>query len=165
MRSLSRPTQGLGYAGLLPALACLVVVAVRDPDWSAHAAFWGLSYAGIILSFLGGIWWGFAMRRERGQGALALLAVMPSLAAVFIVVGLITALDAGWRFERCYLWASVALAISLVATLAVDRQLEAAGEAPSGWTRFRATLSLGLGTLTLLIGVVIAMTVQTVTYI
>ncbi len=162
---LTRGTRWLGYAGLLPPAGCLALIAARDPDWSAIAAFWALGYAGIILSFLGGIWWGFAMRRTAGQAALAALSVMPSLAAFFVMIATAHALNTGYPAEYCYLAAAVLLAAALVATLAVDRRLESAGEAPPGWTRFRATLSLGLGGLTLLAGLTAFATMRTVTLV
>ena len=141
----------LGFAGLLPQVAA--VLAAGWGRWSgvsaalASGAIVGLVYALVILSFLGGIWWGFAMRRDAGQGPLAAAAVGPSLAAI--------ALLAVTVFVTGFGWGLVAIGSVLMLTLPLDRALVRSGDAPANWLRLRVPLSLGLGGLTILLGVLV----------
>ena len=143
-------TRALGYAGLLPQAAAVLVplasplapVALPLPHAAASLTpVFTLFYAAAILSFLGGIWWGFAMQRPLAtQSSLALIAVVPSLVAV----ALLTAA----AFNPSLALAGLGSAILL--TLPVDRHLVATGEAPAGWMQLRVPLSTGLGALTIL---------------
>lgn len=144
--AIAPATLALGFAGLLPQLAIVLasLIAPRDEALRGLLPAAALIYGGVILSFLGGIWWGFAMRRGAGQGRLAALSVLPSLLAAGLLV--VSPALGGGR-------ALVALGCAIVLTLPVDRRLAASGEAPVGWMRLRAPLSLGLGGLTILAGV------------
>ena len=137
----------LGFAGLLPqAVAVAAIAAV--PEHEVTAAAVAIGYTALILSFLGGMWWGFAMRRERGQARLAAVAVLPSLAA-FAIVG-----SLAWTARLD--WTLVAIGVAVLMTLPVDRHLANTGEAPQGWMRLRVPLSVGLGGLAILAGVLVA---------
>ena len=71
----------LGYAGLLPFVTgALLVWLVRE---EAHPyATLGLSaYAAVIVSFLGGIHWGLAMRQSQPSPSLFVWGVVPSFPA------------------------------------------------------------------------------------
>ncbi|NJR78043.1 DUF3429 domain-containing protein [Sphingomonas corticis] len=142
MRQVRRTAFALGHAGLLPQMAAVAFALDRDRGTPLFALF----YALLILSFLGGMWWGFAMRRadDPAQGRLALMAVVPSLVAVAI---LLAAFVTG-RLD----WALVAAGIALFLTLPVDRALVRGSDAPANWMRLRVPLSLGLGALTILAG-------------
>jgi hypothetical protein len=132
----------LGYAGLLPQAAAVSLMAVHPPGaWTLPLAV-AYIYASLILSFLGGIWWGFAMRRSEGQGGLAALSVLPSLVPLAILPLAI----------RAWSWGLVLLGSAILLTLLVDRHLQRTGDAPPNWLRLRAPLSLGLGGLTILAG-------------
>lgn len=132
----------LGFAGLLPQVAAVALI-VADPsgmyDFPVAAAF---GYGSLILSFLGGMWWGLAMRREAGQGNLAVLAVLPSLVPLAIAPMVLIS----WT------WPLIALGSAILLTLPVDRHLVSTGEAPGNWMRLRVPLSLGLGALTIAAG-------------
>jgi hypothetical protein len=137
---ISAAARMLGFAGLLPQLLALLLTATRiDPALGAMVA---LGYAMLIVSFLGGIWWGFAMAR---QPAMAVLAVIPTLAAFALVV----ARMAGFRAD----WALVAIAVVLMLTLVVDRMFLEEGVAPPGWMGLRVPLTVGLAVLTIATGV------------
>lgn len=88
---MGAPTPGaraLGYAGLIPFVFAAAIAAATAPETAATARFALLAYGAAIASFLGGIHWGFAMRR--GEGCLPLLAwgVVPSLVAwAALIVG------------------------------------------------------------------------------
>lgn len=144
---VSRAAYLLGFAGLLPQVAVVAAILIEEPATAYDLPFaFAFGYPSLILSFLGGVWWGFAMRREAGQAQLSGLAVLPSLAPLAVIP--LAALS--WR------WALVALGIAIVLTLLVDRRLAATGEAPAGWMRLRVPLSLGLGGLTILAGLLAA---------
>lgn len=138
---VGRTARYLGFAGLLPQFAAVVAVA-GGVDYRIGERV-ALSYAALILSFLGGTWWGLAMRREHGQAPLVALAVVPSLVAYAIVLGHpVLGID-----TSLYL-----LAAALVGTLVVDRRLARSGDAPADWLALRVPLSLGLGALTASVG-------------
>lgn len=148
----------LGFAGLLPQIAAVVLIVVGKADptdmaWAPLVLGYGLAlvYGATILSFLGGIWWGFAMRRDAGQGALAAIAVLPSLVGA-ACVGIATIAFS----SRASVFALLALGIAILLTLLVDRRLVEMGKAPANWMRLRAPLSLGLGGLTIVAAVILA---------
>lgn len=132
----------LGYAGLLPPLAG---IAARGLEWvtghpttqaSALLLVGGLLYGGLILSFLGGTWWGAACARRDGAALRRwlTLSVMPSLVALLcLVAGLGNARGGG-----------ALLGIALLLTLLVDRSLVAERLVPGWWMRLRVPLSVGL---------------------
>lgn len=70
----------LGLAGLLPFLATSIGLWWRDDERFLQA---GLLYGAVILSFLGGIQWGFALHAREGEGGAGRLvwSVLPSLLA------------------------------------------------------------------------------------
>jgi len=80
--TLPRWARPLGYAGLVPFIACaLVMLAVPDADTRHVAGRALLGYGAVILSFLGGVHWGMVLRGaapERSGGMLA-AGVVPSL--------------------------------------------------------------------------------------
>lgn len=133
----------LGFAGLLPQLAALLLVATTLD--AALGTLMALAYAVVILSFIGGIWWGFAMRRGPGSEALAVIAVVPTLIGSALVLMRIGGLPADLTL--------IALGCVLLLTLLVDRRLVRDGDAPPGWMGLRVPLSMGLGALTILAGI------------
>lgn len=142
--SISTAARMLGFAGLLPQLLALLLTATRiDP---AMGSMMALAYAVLIVSFLGGIWWGFAMRTDARQPQLAFLAVAPTIVAFSLVVARLVGLRADWSL--------VAIAVVLMLTLVVDRLFVEDGVAPPGWMGLRVPLTVGLAVLTLATGAV-----------
>lgn len=139
---VGRVAFALGFAGLLPQVAAALLAGLGYFSGGAIA----VGYAALILSFLGGMWWGLAMFLRLGQGVLVALAVVPSLVAgalaAFAFVHLPSAL--------------VALGSAILLTLPVDRWLTTRGLAPSNWMALRIPLSVGLGTLTIIAGLLAA---------
>lgn len=134
----------LGLAGLLPLVAVVAVLLIDDdPKNRQDMLALGLTYAALILSFLGGLWWGLAAASARPMPSWVwVAAVLPSLYAWpplgLAVLGL-------WP-------AATALAIigaGLWLALLIDRAMVAAGLTPPWWMRLRWPLSLGLGSLCL----------------
>lgn len=142
MIHVRRTAAALGFAGLLPQMAAIVLALGRV----GGAPVIALVYALTILSFIGGMWWGFAMRHDRdpAQGRLTLVAVVPSLVAAGIGLATLYSLrlDLGL----------VAVGVALLLTLPVDRALVHRGDTPVDWMRLRVPLSVGLGALSILAG-------------
>ena len=133
----------LGLSGLLPQLGAVALLLSGDPQSRYSALAIAYAYAAIILSFLGGLWWGLAARTDSPPRWLWFASVAPSL------VALVTA----WPWMVGLRWPGpslVVLGISLIGALLVDRALVRAGIAPPGWMALRIPLSLGLGILTIL---------------
>jgi hypothetical protein len=76
----------LGYGGLLPFVGgALLVWAVRE-DAHAFVSQALSAYAAVIVSFLGGIHWGLALRQAEPSPSLLAWGVVPSLVAVVAVM-------------------------------------------------------------------------------
>ena len=90
------------------------------------------AYAAIIVSFLGGIRWGFAVR-EGDRGSQYAIGVTPSLLAWAAL-----AAPEPWRL--------VSLGALLIVLWPLDRGLVRDGVAPAWFGRLRMILSLGAGT-------------------
>jgi hypothetical protein len=142
-RRVPVPALVLGLAGLLPPLLAIFarLSTGGGVPLARFAMLLGLGYVSLILSFLGGLWWGLAASRlsaERIGPALA-LSVVPTLIAFALQI------LSGWYPHV----AVVLLAVALLATLVVDRRLVIDGLAPRWWMRLRLPLSAGLAVLTL----------------
>lgn len=139
--SLSTTARLLGYAGLLPQILCVAMVA-GGHEWRFSALAGGFAYAAAIFSFLGGVWWGQAVQSGRATTGAYLLAVLPSL----IAVALFLPWTFGWEWPGpalLYLGALIGLSPM------IDRAL---GFAAPDFLRLRWHLSLGLGSLTIALG-------------
>lgn len=143
--SLSPAARALGYAGLLPQLLCIGLILVGH-EWRYAGLAGGFAYAASIFSFLGGVWWGQAVQGAReGRPATTgayLLAVMPSLLAV----ALFLPWTLGWEWPGPAL---LYLGALIMASPLGDRAL---GYAAPDFLRLRWHLSLGLGSLTIVLG-------------
>jgi Protein of unknown function (DUF3429) len=134
-RSIPAAPLILGTAGLLPPLLGAIV---RVTSWEGRGTFAShltVTYAALILSFLGGSWWAFASREDMPQWPLLLLAVTPSLAAWLL-------LETGLRH------AQIGIAALILASPLVDGLLARRGLTPSWWMRLRVPLSVALALLT-----------------
>lgn len=117
----------LGYAGLIPfVLGALLVWLVRA-DVHPYVALALSAYAAVILSFLGGIHWGLAMRQDAPPPRVLVWGVVPSLVAWPAAV---MPPDAGLVLQG----------LMLLACYAVDRRLYPPLGA-AGWLTLRFRLS------------------------
>lgn len=137
-----RTVQCLGYAGLLPQLlAVIMFIRGDEAGWIALAG--GFAYAALIFSFLGGVWWGQALAKPDAPLWAYVAAVLPSL----IGVALFIPWTLGWAWpEPSLLWLGIFIALSPL----VDRKLAWGG---ASWMQLRWHLSLGLGSLTLVLAI------------
>lgn len=157
MRETSRPTfrdrwhavpppaRLLGPAGLLPQGAAALLVVGGPLEWRFTALALAFAYAALILSFLGGLWWGLAAAARQAPGWVYGAAVVPSLFALATCIPWSIGTD--WPGPSL-----IALGLAILASLWVDVRLDRVGLAPRWWLGLRVPLSLGLGTLTLIAG-------------
>lgn len=145
---LPTPVRLLGPSGILPQAIC-VAMAVFLPEHRILAGIAGGLYAALILSFLGGLWWMEALVRGDRRATPYVVAVLPSLigwaAWLAPLVGLM-------GMAGALMVLGIVILISPVADKAIGRL---ASEMP-GWWRLRWVLSIGLGGLTLLLGIMMA---------
>ena len=76
----------LGHAGLLPFIGGALLVWLVWPDAHPYATAALSAYAAVIVSFLGGIHWGIAMREPQPPTGLFVWGIVPSLVAWVAVV-------------------------------------------------------------------------------
>lgn len=131
----------LGYAGLLPHIAVVLVLLERNGELRFSALALGYAYAVIILSFLGGMWWGFAARATQAPGWLWVAAVTPSLIALGSAVPWAT--GDPWPGPSL-----IVVGAALLLSPVVDWRLAQRGLVPTWWLRLRIPLSVELGTMT-----------------
>jgi hypothetical protein len=147
-RNPPMPAIVLGAAGLLPLLIALFVrlAAGSDPDTPLPGMIGGLAlaYSAMILSFLGGIWWGVASTRATAedQPRLLVIAVVPSILALALF---------GLSADAPVV-CSTLLGLVIAATPLVDRMLDRKRLVPTWWMSLRLPLSLALGALTIGLG-------------
>jgi len=132
----------LGVAGLLPQIAA-VLIALHPPH-RLFALTLGYFYAAVILSFLGGIWWGIAASRPGAPRWVFVAAVVPSLVAFGTALMWLTG-RGGWNGVLNLLGGTLMLSI------AVDWLLNRMGLESEATFRLRLALSAGLGGLTLVL--------------
>ncbi|RGP40797.1 hypothetical protein BPTFM16_01088 [Altererythrobacter insulae] len=140
--TLSPSAKLLGYAGLLPQIIAVALV-WQGGEWGYVALAGGFGYAALIYSFLGGVWWGQAIGAGRADANVYLVAVLPSLLAL----ALFLPWTFGWEWPGpALLYLGALIAISPM----VDKWL---GLASADFLQLRWHLSLGLGLLTIILGV------------
>jgi hypothetical protein len=140
---LHQPGKWLGYAGLLPQGVALLLGLTDTDRYIGLAA--GYFYAALILSFLGGLWWGLAASAEKPPTWVYVAAVLPS----------ILAFGTGYPWMTGETWPGpslLVLAVALVASLVVDFRLNRMDLMSDALLILRVKLSLGLGALTLALG-------------
>ena len=134
-QNAARHARLAGYAGLIP-LVVPVLVMWWQPEWAEPAVTAQHTYAALILSFLGGIYWGVALNHH--SGSWIWLSTLPSL----------------WAWPAL-LMPPVAASVLLAAGFALMFLLDRAARR-QGWIRawfYQLRLTLGtVAILTLLIG-------------
>ena len=132
-KSPSQWAQGLGYGGLIPFIGLALAVWLQDPPDRARSLSALQGYGATILSFLGAIHWGLAMREESSQptgwlvwgvtpGLVAWVALLldPTLGLWLIAAGLWTcfAVDRlAYPKFGVRAWLPMRLVLTLVASL------------------------------------------------
>lgn len=142
-KTLTPASRWLGYAGLLPQIIC-VALAATGHEYAYTALAGGFAYAAAIFSFLGGVWWGQAIQNRKGGAGAYFVAVIPSL----IAIALFLPWTLGWDWPGPAL---IYLGALILLSPFVDRAL---GFASTDFMRLRVHLSVGLGALTIALGIV-----------
>ncbi len=124
----------LGAAGLVPFIGC-GIAAVSPGAWHGLALQALIAYGAVILAFLGGVHWGFAL--QPGQSVLVrsrlALGVVPSLVGwVAVVVAPVVSAEL----------ALVLLILGLFGTIATERSWARKGLLPGGYMVLRWALSV-----------------------
>ena len=137
----------LGFGGLLPSIALLLLGQVENPG-THSIEFWGVVYGMLILNFLGGTWWAFAsrFRPQNVPTGILILSVLPSLLAFGLLVMMFSfaALDP-------MIAGGIVGGLLLLSPL-VDRWLAKREQTPRWWMTLRWPLSILLGLLTIACG-------------
>ena len=131
------PARQIGFAGLIPFVAApLGAFLLPDPE-RFQAAQAGVTYAAVILSFLGAAHWGLALAGygagdgKQGMTAQrAWLSVLPCLVAWIALMMVPTV-------------AILTLIAGFAVTFVVERRGEAAGLVPPWYMALRLPLTLG----------------------
>ncbi|MDB5373053.1 MAG: hypothetical protein JWP04_1695 [Belnapia sp.] len=136
----------LGAAGLLPFLLTALAAWTGPEDWRGIALFALATYGMVILSFLGGVHWGFALRAPEAEARYAAprlgLGVLPSLI--------------GWAALMLPPVPGLGmLALAILGTAGIETLAARRGLVPPEYLRLRWPLSLGAA-LCLLAGAVAA---------
>jgi Protein of unknown function (DUF3429) len=140
---LSPTARLFGLCGLAPQVIIVYFAFGTDQwQWVAQAA--GYAYAAFIFSFLGGVWWGVALRESNAPGWIYGAAIAPSLIALVTFIPW----TLGWSWPGPAL---LVLGTCLILSPLVDQRIRREIPLPDGWLPLRATLSLWLGGLTLLL--------------
>jgi hypothetical protein len=134
MNTPNRWALWLGFAGLLPFASLSWAALGAEASWNVQAAAALLAYGASILSFMGAIHWGLAMRAstgtERGHSSTQLIwGVFPSLLAW---VSILLPVTGG-------LWL---VSVGLWACFIVDRRVYP-DYGLQGWLHLRLVLTLG----------------------
>ena len=79
-------TLRLAYAGVLPFVIGAALLWIVRPDAHPYVAAALSAYAGVIVSFLGGIHWGFGFAAQTPDPSRFVWGVVPSLVAWVAVV-------------------------------------------------------------------------------
>jgi len=80
-RPLPPRLAALGYAGLLPFVACVLAIALLEGEARAFGVRALVAYGAVILSFLGAVHWGLLLRQpDAAAPARLAIGVLPSLA-------------------------------------------------------------------------------------
>jgi hypothetical protein len=140
----------LGHAGLLPQIACLIAMLVADETWRFNALMLAHTYAALIFTFLGGLWWGIAAAGSaQGRSVpdwLYWAAIAPSLVALASFIPL-------WLIGLTWIGPMLLLlGLCLMASPLVDKRLT--DFAPEWWLKLRWPLSVRLGGLSVILGII-----------
>ena len=132
MTDLPSRARLLGFAGLLPFLAAVLLLWTVEGRLAGLAARSLLAYGAVILSFMGAVHWGLAMAKDRpGATGQLTLSVLPGLAGW---VALLLPARPG-----CAL-----LAFGFALLYLADRRAATAGAVPAWYPGLRLPLTLGV---------------------
>ena len=134
----------LGLAGLIPFVACGVLAVAPDGD---RAGFALVAYGAVVLAFLGGVHWGFALEdpARRGERGRLSLGVLPSLAGwVALLLAVAVNVVSGLGL----------LIVGFAATAVIEARAAKAGLMPPGYLKLRYGLTGVVETVLILVALI-----------
>ncbi|MGV6800992.1 MAG: DUF3429 domain-containing protein [bacterium] len=147
----------LGYIGLLPFFAAMLIVymapTVFSYTFAGHYLIWCLNYSAIILSFLGGIRWGFVLMDPHQQANEYInleritSSVIPALLGWLVVVpsNIVASIPSALSLRFGL------ILLSFIVLMDTDFRASRDGGAPAWYGRLRVKLTLFLGAMLILI--------------
>jgi hypothetical protein len=123
----------LGFLGLIPFVALAAAAVLAPTDLAETARFALLAYGATILSFLGGLHWGFVLAPGRAEGSHVSWLVLGVCPQLLGWLALLVSDRTGFLI----------LAAALAGLLWLDRAASAEGLAPAWLPKLRWPLSLG----------------------
>ncbi len=129
-RAIPRIVLWLGYAGLVPFVASAVALGIAPPRLHGFVLYSLLTYGAVILSFMGAVHWGLAMRDDGVSSPVQLaLSVVPALV--------------GWvSLALAPMTSFVVLIVAFAALYVGDRRAVRLGLAPTWYPRLRLPLTV-----------------------
>ncbi len=124
------PALALGWAGALPFVGGATAMVLGSEPVELTTYFYLMSYASLILAFLGAVHWGLALAGDRVEWSWYGLSVVPALLG-WVSYGLI---DPVHRVA--------VLAVAYVGVFMVDIQAVKKGLAPAWYTKLRKPLTV-----------------------
>lgn len=140
----------LGVAGLVPFAVCGLLAVTSGAETATRGLLALLAYGAVILAFLGGVHWGFALpagpdlpgpgpagteQSARVQRARLALGVLPSL----VGWGALLLATLGWDDLGL-----LALIAGFIGTIVVEAQAHRSGLMPPGYIWLRWALTVGV---------------------
>lgn len=120
----------MGFGGLVPFIVCPALMYFGGGGVAITALFAHAVYAGVILSFVGAVHWGLAMREDRSP-YWYVWSIIPAILGWLAII----LLDIQFSL--------VALAIGFTLSWSVDRQAHARGLIPNWYMTMRHILTTG----------------------
>ena len=135
----------LGVLGLIPFFACGLLSVTGDPVLAPRALLALIGYGGVILSFLGGVHWGFALPVVLPQFVPPQVVLAPGRR---LVGGILPSL-VGWGalVLAAYTWDDTALLVLIagfIAVIIVEARANRMGLMPPGYIWLRWGLTAGV---------------------
>lgn len=76
----------LGWGGVIPFVASALAFRYAPPHIAITALDAGTIYGALIITFIGAVHWGIALRRDEGHSAFYIWSVVPSLLMVLVLM-------------------------------------------------------------------------------
>ncbi len=121
-----------GVLGLIPFFAAAALYVWGEPQMAGPALLWLLTYACAVLSFLGGLRWGYEMARPSPRLGVMMAACVPPLVAWALLA--LPFLTAPWQIG------------GFIGALVLQWLWDSgSADLPPWWSRLRTLLTLGAG--------------------
>jgi len=124
----------LGLAGLLPFAAAALGSHAAPDSWQGFARGALIAYGAVILSFLGAVHWGLALRAPPEEQPFAMARLL---------LGVVPALLAWIALLLPDVFSLTLLALAILGTAGLEQWVHSRGLVPGGYMVLRWVLSIG----------------------